>query len=277
MSGLLTLVATPIGNLDDLSPRALKALRDADLLLCEDTRRTGNLCRRFGVDTPRQSFHAHNEAAQVEAALARLRRGERLALVSDAGTPLLNDPGFGLVRAAIAAGLPVTTAPGPAAPIVALVLSGFPAVPFAFFGFPPPRPGGRKEFAATVADWPHAAVCFLSPHRGAAELAALAEAMGERPAALARELTKLHESLTRGTLRSLAATVAETPPKGEWTLVIGPADSPAQRADADELATAALARAAAGESLKSACQELADAAGVAWRPVYKAALARDDA
>lgn len=272
MTGTLILVATPIGNLGDLPPRAIAAMQQAQVLLCEDTRRTGNLCRHFGIDTPRLSYHDHNEHERTPEIVARLKAGQTVALVSDAGTPLVNDPGLTLVRAALAENVTVTAIPGPAAPIVALVVSGFPPVPCAFFGFPPPKAKGRLAFAAEVAAWPHTAICFVSPHRGADELAALAAAAGERPAVLARELTKTYETCHRDRLDRLAATLAAAPPKGEWTLVLGPKPASTD-IDLTAIVAAALAAAAAGQSLKAACTELAARHAVPWRILYKLALA----
>lgn len=271
MSGQLILVATPIGNLDDLSPRALKALHTADLLLCEDTRHSAKLTKAYGITTPREAFHEHNENKRLPAVLERLKQGARVALVCDAGTPLVSDPGYKLVREALAAGVNVTAIPGPAAPIVALVLSGLPPLPFAFFGFAPAKPGARQRFIEAIAAWPHTAICFLSPHRGGVELAALAKHLGQRPAALARELTKMHESVLRGSLSELATVVATTPPKGEWTLVLGPEPSN-NNGNIASLVKQALAEAQNSGSLKTACQNIAHAAGVAWRPIYKLAL-----
>lgn len=276
MSGRLVLVGTPLGNLGDLSPRARQALATADLILCEDTRHSGRLLRAIGVDRPLRSHHAHNEHDEVARVLAELDAGRTVALISDAGMPLISDPGLPLVRAAIEGGFALEVVPGPSAGLTALVLSGFPVLPHAMFGFLPSR--GRSTAAARIAAWPDTAVLFLSPHRGARELAELASACGaERPAALCRELTKLHEEVRRGTLGELATAVAVEPPRGEWTLVLGP--TPASVTDrANPTAAAAEARRLAdraGLGLKTAAQQVAQAHQLPWRKIYRLLLADD--
>jgi 16S rRNA (cytidine1402-2'-O)-methyltransferase len=273
MSGTLVLVGTPLGNLGDLSPRARDALAAADLILCEDTRHSGRLLRALGIDRPLRSHHAHNEHAEVERVLGDLAAGRTVALISDAGLPLVSDPGLPLVRAALAEGHALAVVPGPSAGLTALVLSGFPPLPHAMFGFLPVR--GRAGAAARIADWTDTAVLFLSPHRGAAELAALAKACGEkRPAALARELTKLHEEVRRGTLGELAAAVAAEAPRGEWTLVIGPAPEDDSAGLSIEAAAAAAAQIARDEGLglKAAAQHVAGQHNLPWRKVYRLLL-----
>ncbi|HVS03726.1 MAG TPA: 16S rRNA (cytidine(1402)-2'-O)-methyltransferase, partial [Thermoanaerobaculia bacterium] len=217
-------VATPIGNLDDLSPRAREALASADLVACEDTRRSGLLLARLGLKRPLLSLHEHNERRRLPRLLAALAAGQRVALVSDAGTPLVSDPGFLLVREAVAAGHRVEAVPGPSALLAALVVSGLPPHPFTFAGFPPQKPGRRRAFYGQLAGLGHTVVVYESPHRLASSLGDAAAAFGERPAALARELTKLHEEVLRGTLGELASAVAARGKlKGEVALVIGPA------------------------------------------------------
>jgi 16S rRNA (cytidine1402-2'-O)-methyltransferase len=224
--GRLQLVATPIGNLEDLSPRAARALAEADLVACEDTRRTGRLLAHLGVKKPLVALHEHNERRRVPQLLARLADGATIALVSDAGTPLLSDPGFPLVRAAIAAGAAVEAIPGSAALVVALVVSGLPPYPFTFAGFPPPKPARRRTFYRALGVLGHTVVVYESPHRLRASLAdAVAELGAERPAALARELTKLHEEIVRGTLGELAAWAGERELLGEFVLVLGAAEA----------------------------------------------------
>ena len=217
--GRLLVVATPIGNLDDLSPRAREALASAAVVYCEDTRRTGNLFARFGLTTPRISCHGHNEHHRVGEALERLARGETLALVSDAGTPLVSDPGERLVAAAAAAGHEVETIPGPSAVLAILSISGFPAVPFTFLGFPPPRRGERDRWYAAHAGRLGTAVLFESPFRILESLEALARAWGDPPVVLGRELTKMHEEVLRGRATEVAALLAKRPSvKGEIVL-----------------------------------------------------------
>jgi len=222
--GRLLVVATPIGNLDDLSPRAKDALASASVVYCEDTRRTGNLFARHGLATPRVSCHGHNEHARVGEALRRLEAGETLALVSDAGTPLVSDPGERLVAAAAAAGHRIDAIPGPSAVLAILSVSGFPAVPFTFLGFPPSRRGERDRWYAAYAGRAGTAVLFESPFRVVESLQALAAAWGDPAVALGRELTKVHEEVLRGAASAVAETLAaRAAVKGEIVLAVAPA------------------------------------------------------
>ena len=222
MSGKLLVVATPIGNLDDLSPRARAAFESADLVACEDTRHTGRLLAHLGIRKPLLSLHEHNERQRLPRLLADLREGRTIALASDAGTPLLSDPGFVLVREAAAAGIRIEPIPGAAAPLAALVVSGLPPYPFTFAGFPPPKTGKRRAFYRGWAGLGHTLIVFESPHRLLASLEdALAE-LGDRPVAIARELTKMHEEVLRGKLSELLAELkARASLKGEFVVVIG--------------------------------------------------------
>jgi 16S rRNA (cytidine1402-2'-O)-methyltransferase len=223
MSGRLILVSTPIGNLDDLSPRSRQAFEEADLVLCEDTRHTGRLLARLGLEKRLMSLHEHNERGRVGGLVEMLEQGATLALASDAGTPLVSDPGFLLVRAAVAAGIPVEHRPGPSAVVSALVLSGLPPYPFTFCGFPPRKRGRRRRFFRSFADLDHTLVLFESPHRLLASLDDAAVELGDRPAAVARELTKLHEEVLHGRLIELREALAGRPAlKGEFTIVIAP-------------------------------------------------------
>lgn len=269
-------MATPIGNLGDLSPRALAVLGAVDAVLCEDTRVTGHLLQRYGLSAPMVPLHDHNEAEMTPKLLARLARGERLALASDAGTPLVSDPGYRLVRAAIAAGLAVTAIPGPNAALMALTLSGLPPHPFVFMGFLPPREGPRaaaiaRHRAVERAGLAATLVLYEAPHRLAETLAALAEGLGaDRPAAVARELTKRFEEVRRGPLGELAAHYAAEPARGEICLCIGPApEEPTGEADLDTRLRAALA---AGQSLRDAAAMVAAATGLPRKQVYARAL-----
>lgn len=228
VAGRLRIVATPIGNLADLSPRAREALLSADLIACEDTRRTGRLFQSLGAGgrdrrPPLLPLHDHNEDRQIGRVLERLEQGDAVALVSDAGTPLVSDPGFRLARAAVAKNIAVEALPGPSAILAALVVSGLPPYPFTFLGFPPPKQGKRKRFFEAHAELAHTVVFFESPQRAAASLADAAAAFGEeRQAAVARELTKLHEEVLRGSLAEVAAQVAERGKlRGEVTVVVG--------------------------------------------------------
>jgi 16S rRNA (cytidine1402-2'-O)-methyltransferase len=270
----LVLVSTPIGNLGDMTPRGNEALRNADLVLCEDTRVTARLLMANGIATRTEALHEHNEEARIPAILAMLQQGRRVALVSDAGTPVVSDPGYRLVRAAIAAGLPVTAIPGANAAVTALVLSGLPPAPFLFLGFPPPRRAARRaEFgrllAAEQAGLSATLIWYEAPHRLGETLADLADMLGERPAAVARELTKRFEEVARGTLPALAARYATAAPRGEITLLVGPAAAPeAARADLDS----ALRDAMATHSVKDAAALVATATGLPRRVVYARAL-----
>ncbi len=226
-AGRLRIVATPIGNLADLSPRAREALLSADLVACEDTRRTGRLFQSLGASgrdrrPPLLPLHDHNEDRQIGRVLERLEQGDDVALVSDAGTPLVSDPGFRLARAAVAKNIPVEALPGPSAILAALVVSGLPPYPFTFLGFPPPKQGKRRRFFEAHAELPHTVVFFESPQRAAASLADAVAVFGEaRQAAVARELTKLHEEVLRGSLAEVAAELAERGRlRGEVTVVV---------------------------------------------------------
>ncbi|MCG8591818.1 MAG: 16S rRNA (cytidine(1402)-2'-O)-methyltransferase [Proteobacteria bacterium] len=221
--GTLHLVATPIGNLEDITLRALRVLAEADLLLAEDTRRTRILLEHHDVAAEMRSLHAHNEAARTEEALAVLGRDGRVALVSDAGTPLVSDPGERLAAAAAAAGHRVESVPGPSAVLAALACSGLPATPFVFLGFLPRKASDRRALWTSFRERPETLVCFESPRRLPATLVELAKEWGPRDACVARELTKLHEQVARGTLEELAAAFSGEV-RGEVTLVIAGAD-----------------------------------------------------
>jgi len=246
----LAVCATPIGNLDDVTARVLDELRAADAILCEDTRHTSVLTRRYGIRTPLISYHEHNEAARVAEVLPRLQAGERIALVSDAGLPGISDPGARLVRAALEAGMPVTVLPGPSAVETALVASGHAAERYQFLGF---LPRGEKALAGLweeLAGWPWPAVAFESPQRLPASLRSLAAAQPGREVAVCRELTKRFEEVVRGTAAELAERFAE-PPKGEITLVLGAGevvrDDAAALAAVRELLSAGVPRRQAAE------------------------------
>ncbi len=269
------MVATPIGNLADMSQRAVTALRHADLILCEDTRTTARLLLHYGITARTSPLHDHNEEGRIPALLDALRHGSRVALVSDAGTPLVSDPGYRLVRAALTAGLPVSAVPGPNAAVMALVLSGLPPQPFLFLGFPPPRSAARlaafgRLRAAERAGLSATLLWHEAPHRLAESLADLAAQFGDRPAAVARELTKRFEEVRRGSLSELAARYATTAARGEITIVVGPA--PEDAADAEDL-DGHLRRALEHHSLKDAAAMVATATGLPRKVVYARALA----
>ena len=271
----LVLVSTPIGNLGDMTDRARATLAGADLLLCEDTRTTARLLTALGVAAPRmQPLHEHNEDGRIASVLAALRAGRLVVLVSDAGTPLVSDPGFRLVRAAIAEGLPVGAVPGANAALTALVLSGLPPQPFLFLGFPPPRSAARlagfgQLRAAERAGLAATLIWHEAPHRLAETLADMAQAFGPRPAAVARELTKRFEEVRRGTLAELAAHYAANAARGEITVLVGPAE--AEAGDPEDL-DARLRAALAGNSLKDAAALVATATGLPRKLVYARAL-----
>jgi len=270
----LVLVSTPIGNLGDISSRAIAALRAADLVLCEDTRVTARLFAACGIASRLMPLHEHNEDARIATVLEKLRAGQRVALVADAGTPLLSDPGYRLVRAALAEGLPVTGVPGANAAVLALTLSGLPPHPFLFLGFPPPRQAARlaafsRLRAAERAGLTSTLLCYEAPHRLAETLADLAQVFGDRPAAVARELTKRFEEVRRGTLFEIAAHYAANAARGEVTVVVGPA--PAEAVDVDDL-DARLRTALVGSSVKQAVMEVTAATGLPRRQVYARAL-----
>jgi 16S rRNA (cytidine1402-2'-O)-methyltransferase len=217
--GTLYLVATPIGNLEDLSQRALNILRTVRLVAAEDTRVTRHLLSAFDIHTPYTSYYEHNKLSKMDAILSALSEGS-VALVSDAGTPGINDPGYELVRAALAAGHAVTPIPGPSAPIAALVASGLPTDTFLYLGYLPRKAGERRHLIAEQATVPHTLIFLEAPHRLLDSLQDLADGLGDRPAAVARELTKIHEEIFRGSLLEAIEHFTETPPRGEFTLVI---------------------------------------------------------
>jgi len=232
--GRIDLVATPIGNLADLSPRASEVLANADIIAAEDTRHSANLLRHLGISRPLVSLHEHNEAGRHAELLERVRQGARLAVISDAGTPLVSDPGYLLVRAALAAGLDVQAVPGPSAVLVALAVSGLPVDRFCFEGFLPARPGARRECLRALATEPRTMVFFEAPHRIVETLQDMAAQLGgTRAACVARELTKAHESVYRGDIESLLRIAAEDAnfARGEITLVVAGADATDQRPD----------------------------------------------
>ena len=246
----LAICATPIGNLDDVTLRVLAELREADVVLAEDTRHTRCLLARHGIEARLLSYHEHNEAARVAELLPRLAGGERVALVSDAGMPTVSDPGARLVLAALDAGIEVTVLPGPSAVETALVRGGFGGGPFAFVGFLPRRPAALSALWATTSAWGMPVVAFESPQRLPATLRSLAAFDPEREVAVCRELTKRFEEVARGSAAELAARYA-TPPKGEVTLVVGPSsavsDTDAARAAVAELVASGTPRGVAAE------------------------------
>lgn len=226
-TGKLLVVATPIGNLDDLSPRARAALAEADVVACEDTRRTGLLLSHLGFKKRLVSLHEHNEQRRLPRLLDEIEAGGTVALVSDAGTPLISDPGFLLVREATRRELGVSAVPGASAILAALAASGLPPHPFTFVGFPPPKSGKRRTFYRRFRDLDHTLVVFESPHRLLASLDDALEELGDRPTVVSRELTKLYEEHLRGRLSEVRAALGDRPRlKGEYVLVLGGYEAP---------------------------------------------------
>jgi len=273
LAGGLHLVATPIGNLRDVTLRALETLAAVDLIACEDTRVTRRLLEHYGIATPLTPYHEHNAAAARPKLLARLAAGDSVALVSDAGTPLVSDPGFKLVRAAHDAGYAVTALPGPSATLAALASAGLPTDRFFFEGFLPAKPGQRKSRVSELARIPATLILFESGPRLPAALADLATALGGREAAVCRELTKLHEEIRRGTLAELAQAYADgAETRGEIVIVIAPPsenEAVLGEGEIDTLLRNALDRV----SVKDAVSEVASATGRPRREIYARALA----
>lgn len=268
----LYIIATPIGNADDITLRALATLRGVDAIACEDTRVTAKLLARHGIAASLLAYHEHNAERMRPVLLERLRRGAAVALVSDAGTPLVSDPGFKLIRAAIGEGLAVTALPGPSAVLTALVLAGLPSDRFLFGGFLPPKEVARRRLLVELARVPATLIFFETAPRLVASLADLAAVLGARQAAVTRELTKLYEEIRRGSLAELAAHYAAAgPPKGEIVLVVAPPSGEAPTLTAETL-DARLTAALAEMSVKDAAAAVANATGLPRRTVYARAL-----
>lgn len=267
----LYVVATPIGNLGDLSPRAADTLRSCDLLLVEDTRVTARLLAHIGAKVPMRRYDDHSSEADRDAIVAKLG-DQAVALVSDAGTPLISDPGYKLVRAARSAGREVRTIPGPSAAIAALTLSGLPTDRFLFAGFLPAKEKARGDAIAELTAVQATLVFYESGPRLGAALAALAKGFGDRDAAVAREITKLHEECVTGTLRELAGRYADAPPKGEIVIVVGPPAEPKAASDSD--VDSALDEALTRLPPSRAAAEIAERLGLPRKRVYARALER---
>ena len=267
----LYLVATPIGNLADVTLRALDVLRRVDRIFCEDTRVTARLLARYGISKRLGVYQDHNAEVARPMILAALRRGERVALVSDAGTPLVSDPGYKLVRAALAEGLPVTAAPGPSAALTALILSGLPSDAFLFAGFLPSRQAARRRALERWRTLEATMVFFEGPSRLAESLADMADVLGNRAAAVARELTKLHEEIRRGRLAELADHFCRAgPPRGETVVVVGPSE--ASEPSLEEI-DRRLREALAEFGVRDAAAKIAAETGLGRGAVYRRALA----
>ena len=263
-AGRLVVCPTPIGNLEDVTLRVLAALRDADIVACEDTRRTRVLLDRYGVRAHLVSYHEHNESERAAELVQRMRDGAVVALVSDAGMPLVSDPGYVLVAGCVAAGLAVEVLPGPSAAIAALVASALPADRWRFVGFLPRKRGDLREVFVS----PETLVAFESPRRVAASLRALSELDPQRPVAVCRELTKVHEEVVRGTAAELAKRYGDEPPRGEVVLVVGPA--PAVEGDVGPALQAVRRLVDAGAKPRPAASVVADLTGVSANALYRA-------
>jgi len=268
MNGTLYLVATPIGNLEDITYRAVRTLREADLIACEDTRHTRKLLDHYGIAKPLVSYHEHNEAARTEELVSRLQAGSSVALVSDAGMPLVSDPGYRVVVAAIGAGIRVVPVPGPSALVAALAASGLATDAFCFGGFLPAKPGQRARALEAVREQSATMIFYEAPHRIVETLGDIETILGARAVVIARELTKVHEEFLRGTASEVRAKLAARPPvKGEITLLIGKATLPAAEQTSIEEAVEAYMR--SGMSRMEAIKKVARERRIAKRDVYR--------
>ncbi len=274
IAGGLYVVATPIGNLGDVTIRALRTLAAADIVACEDSRVTRVLLDRYDITHTLVTYHEHNATEQRPRLLAALAEGKSVALVSDAGTPLLSDPGYRLVIEAAAAGHAVFPIPGASALLAGLVVAGLPTDAFFFAGFLPPKEVARRKRLSALAAIPGTLVFYESPHRLGASLADMAAMLGDRPAAMARELTKAFETVRRGSLAALAADFADVTPRGEIVVLVGP---PVEAAPEPEEVDALLLRLLADGTVRSAADEAAVATGLPRRDLYRRALALKDA
>jgi 16S rRNA (cytidine1402-2'-O)-methyltransferase len=271
MAGRLIVCPTPIGNFEDITLRVLAALREADVVACEDTRRTGKLLERYGVSAPLVSYHEHNEESRAAQLVERMRAGETVALVSDAGMPLISDPGYVLVRACAAAGLAVEVLPGPSAALAALVASALPADRWRFVGFLPRKAGKLREVLGEPGG---TLVAFESPRRLPATLEALAELDPERQAAVCRELTKVHEEVVRGSAAELAARYRDEEPRGEVVLVVAGVAEPSAGEVGERSVEALAALVEAGAKPRPAAGVVAGLTGESANALYRAFLAR---
>lgn len=272
MSGVLYIVATPIGNLEDITFRAVRTLKEADLIAAEDTRHSRKLLSHFGIETPMTSYYDHNQSLKGERILNALRDGRQVALISDAGTPCISDPGYQLVRDALAEGIKVVPIPGPSAAVAALSSAGLPTDSFTFAGFPPNKEGKRRSFLTSLAQLPGTLVLYEAPHRLAATLADISLLLGERQVVVARELTKLHEEFLHGTAGSVIEQVLDGRERGEVVILLAQADSscqPPEGPSPKERLTEALSR---GHSVKEAAALVAASTGLPRRELYAQAL-----
>ncbi len=264
----LYLVATPIGNLEDMSPRAVRILSQVTLIAAEDTRLTRKLLAHFDIHTPLTSYHEHNKRSKLDAVLAALAEGD-VALVSDAGTPAINDPGYELVRAALDSGHTITPIPGPSAPIAALSASGLPTDSFLYLGYLPRKANERGALLKQVANFPYTLIFLEAPHRLLEALTDLEASLGDRQIAIARELTKVHEEIWRGTIRQAREHFAQNPPRGEFTLVIaGQKSSSPGRWSEEKVLIAIKFGLKFGESPSALAKRLAQESGWSRKEIY---------
>lgn len=271
MSGTLYIVATPIGNLEDITYRAVRILREADLIACEDTRHTQRLLDRFGIDKPLVSYHEHNEQSRSDELIARLREGANIALVSDAGTPLIADPGYRVVGKARDAGIMVVPVPGPSAALAALSASGLPTDAFLFRGFLPAKGGQRRRVLEQLAELDVSLVFYEAPHRILETLGDIASVMGARPVVLARELTKIHEEFLAGTAAELLDRLRQREAiRGEFTIVVGKSTGSVEETGTIEEVVEELIR--SGVPRMDALKQVARRRGVSKREIYKRTL-----
>ena len=278
--GTLYIVGTPIGNLEDVTLRALRVLREADLIAAEDTRVTRKLLARYDIHTAITSYHENSPPSKLESLLARLREGANVAVVSDAGMPGISDPGADLIAACLEEGIAVVAIPGPTAVMTALVLSGLAAERFAFYGFLPSAKQARRKALEDLRGCEQTLLFYEAPHRLEACLADMGEILGDRRAAAARELTKMHEEVARGRLSELSARFAERRPRGEITLVIESAQDAGgtpQAADFDEAVAQVRRLVSEGASLRDAAREVAAATGLSRNKLYRAAVGKGNA
>jgi 16S rRNA (cytidine1402-2'-O)-methyltransferase len=273
-TGCLYLVATPIGNLEDITLRAIRILKEADLIACEDTRQTQKLLHRYGIRKELVSYHEHNELTRSPELVIELEQGAKVALVSDAGTPGISDPGHHLVTLCLRHHIPVVPIPGPSALIAALAASGLPTEKFLFVGFLPPRAGARRKALETLKHESHTLILYEAPHRVVETLADALEILGPRPAVIAREITKIHEEFLRGHLTELLEAARKRAPRGEITLLIGPGDPQAQQVDSSVSLKQRVEQleAETGLDRKAALKQAARERGLAKREAYKQLL-----
>ena len=272
MPGTLFVVATPMGNLEDVTLRALRVLRDVDLIAAEDTRRTARLLAKHAIATPMMSFHEHNTRTRLPELIARLRAGQSVAIVTDAGTPGISDPGVELVDSCVAAGIPIDPIPGVSAAITAAMASGFPLIPLTICGFPPHRSKDRNDWIRKCSETPSTFTFFESPHRIVGTLRACGELLGNRPIVIGRELTKIHQQFIRGTAATVVSRIP-VPVKGEFTVVIGPMTNhgaSAERPDPEDIADLFRQKTKTGMSRRAAISGTAKELGVSSKTVYAA-------